>query len=133
MNTNFRNATAIAIGFGSLLLGNPAYADGWPTSVAGNWSIVANQSAGTLTITQPASTLNCRPITGSIFGNPIEGFYCPSSGRIAFSRKINNIAAQYYQGNFSQAGAITRIGGNYSSVNSSIGGPIGEYSFYGTK
>jgi hypothetical protein len=130
VTTNFKQGTAIAVCFGSLLWGGAAYADGWPTSVAGNWSVVANQTSGTLTITQPASNLNCRAISGTIFGNPIQGFYCPTSGRLVFVRKnANGITTQYYQGNLSQTGAALRIGGSFSSLNNTFG----EYSFYGTK
>ncbi|HEY9726737.1 MAG TPA: hypothetical protein V6D50_09850 [Chroococcales cyanobacterium] len=131
MTVNFKQGTAIAVCcVGSLLWGSAAYADGWPTSVAGNWSVFANQSSGALSITQPTSTLNCRPISGSIFGNPIQGFYCPTSGRIVFVRKnTSGITTQYYQGNLSQTGSTLRIGGSFSS----IGGSYGEYSFYATK
>lgn len=133
MKVNFKQGTAIAVCFGSLLWGGAAYADGWPTSVAGNWSIVGNQSAGTLSITQPVSNLYCRPIYGTIYGNPIEGFYCPYSGRIGFVRKTpSGIAHQYYQGNLSQTGSTLRIGGNFGVFNSN-GGSFGEYSFYATK
>ena len=130
MKVNFKQGTAIAACFGSLLWGSAAYADGWPPSVAGTWAAVANQSSGTLSITQPTSSLNCRPISGSIFGNPIQGFYCPFSGRIVFVRKnTNGITTQYYQGNLSQTGSILRIGGSFSSLNTTYG----EYSFYATK
>lgn len=130
MTANLKQGTAIAVCFGSLLWGGAAYADGWPTSVAGNWSVVANQSSGTLTITQPTSNLNCRPISGSIFSNPIQGFYCPSSGRIVFVRKTSSgVTTQYYQGNLSQTGSTLRIGGSFSSLSDSYG----EYSFYATK
>ena len=71
---------------GALLWASPAAADGWPMSVAGNWTVKANLAAGSMFINQPASTRQCKPITGTIFGSPIEGAYCPGSGRITFFR-----------------------------------------------
>lgn len=130
MAVNLKQGTAIAACFGSLLWGSAAYADGWPASVAGSWSVVGNQTSGTLSITQPASSLNCRPISGTIYGDSLQGFYCPSSGRIVFVRKdTNGITFQHYQGNLSQSGTTLRIGGSFSSLN----GAYGEYNFYATK
>lgn len=129
MKLNFKQGTAAAVCFGSLLWGGAAYADGWPSSVAGNWSVVANQTTGTLSITQPASNQSCQPITGTLLGEPIQGFYCPSSGRIAFLRKnANGITYQHYQGNLAQGGP-ERIGGSFTA----FGNSSGEYSFYATK
>src|SRR4028118_1616566 len=105
MRTNFKLGAAIAIGFGSLLCGSPAYADGWPTNIQGTWSILANQSSGgILSITQPTSTLDCQPISGNISAtaqwaaSTIKGFYCPRSGRISFVRIYNGTAIQSVQG-----------------------------------
>jgi hypothetical protein len=112
------------------VLNGAAIADSWPSSVQGTWSVVANQSTGTLSITQSTTPLNCKAISGSIFGGPIQGFYCPSTGRIVFVRKNSNgITVQYYQGNLSQTGSTLRIGGSFSSLDASFG----EYSFYATK
>jgi hypothetical protein len=138
MRTNFNQGTAIAIGFGSLLCGSAAYADGWPTSVQGTWSAIAAQTTGTLTITQPASNLNCRPITGTLFDNStIQGFYCPRSGRISFIRvynqgTANGGATQYYQGNVSQTGSTLYIGGTQTTFDTA-GGSLGEYNFSASK
>jgi hypothetical protein len=138
MKTKFKLGAAIAIGFGSSLCGSAAYADGWPTSVQGSWLAVAAQTTGTLTITQPTSTLNCQPISGTLFGNStIQGFYCPNSGRISFIRVYTNGianggAAQYYQGNLSRAGFISRIGGTQTTFDTA-GGSLGEYNFSATK
>lgn len=110
---------------------NPAEAGGWPASVAGNWSVVANNSPGTMAINQPASTAPCRPINGTIFGNPLRGFYCPSSGRIAFHRlRPGQVVYQYYTGNLAMENASqpARIGGNFSDLSDP-----GEYSFFATK
>ncbi|MBD2515318.1 hypothetical protein H6G93_09900 [Nostoc sp. FACHB-973] len=136
MKNNFKTYTAIAVCCGTFAWGNSAYADGWPASVAGTWSVVGNQSVGSLVINQPSSTLNCKPISGTIFGTTaIEGFYCPSSGRIAFVRKSsNNFPYQYYQGNLSQTGSTLRIGGSFSAfLSNGSGGSLGEYNFSASK
>ena len=121
--------------FGSLmLLSTSAIADGWPGSVIGNWNVVGNQSAGVLSITGQAAVGSCRRIVGTIYGNPIEGWYCPSSGRISFVRKIaaTNDTTQAWIGNVSQAAAVLRIGGTFSAV-APAGGSPGEYNFQATK
>jgi hypothetical protein len=137
MRTNFKLGAAIAVSFGSLLCGSAAYADVWPTSVEGSWTAAAAQRTGLLTITQPTSTLNCQPISGTLFRNStIQGFYCPNTGRISFIRVYNQGtgnggAAQYYQGNLSPTGSILRIGGTFSTFDTA-GGPLGEYNFSAT-
>lgn len=110
---------------------NPAAAGGWPASVAGTWRVNANNFVGALVIDQPASAAQCNPISGTIFGNPIRGFYCPNSGRIAFHRLGSGASVfQYYTGNLSQVRAPNplRIGGNFSDL-----GDPGEYSFFASK
>ena len=117
------------IALSPIVFSQAAFADGWPTSVVGNWSVNANNTTGTLSITNQATTGNCRSITGSIFGNPItKGFYCPFSGRIHFIRNVNNSAFQVYSANVSQNAAVLRISGLFSDF-----GQPGEYSFFGSK
>ena len=118
-----------------------AQADGWPTSAAGTYDVVGNQSTGKLVIIQNdgATGSQCKPITGTIYDDDsIEGFYCPGSGRIAFVRKqgLSAMAAarQFWSGNLSQSGATRRIGGTFYStphngVSGTDGGSLGEYSF----
>ncbi|MBD2448615.1 hypothetical protein H6G76_15930 [Nostoc sp. FACHB-152] len=135
MKSNIMKSAALAVCLGSLSWAGLARADGWPISIAGTWSIVANQSPGVLVINQPSSSLNCRPITGTIYGtDQIQGFYCPFSGRISFARLRNGVAIQNYQGNLSvvQSGSPLRLGGSFSVINSTGGSP-GEYNFSGTK
>jgi hypothetical protein len=126
----------LAAVFGMLALGaNVAMADGWPGSVVGNWSVLGNQSPGTLSIASQASTGLCRAISGTIYGNPIQGFYCPYSGRIHFVRKSaqTNDTYQVWTGNLSQAGTVNRMGGTFTSVNATLGGSLGEYNFQASK
>jgi hypothetical protein len=127
---------SLAFTLGTLLFATAASADGWPPSVVGSWSVLGNQSLGTLSITSQAPSGQCRKILGTIYGNPIEGFYCPFSGRIHFVRKDNvtNDTSQAWTGNLSQAiaGQPLRMGGVFSSVGPG-GGSLGEYNFHATK
>ena len=83
---------------------NVALADGWPTSVAGNWDIVGNHSPGTLNITSQGNAGDCQPIGGTIYNDSIHGFYCPHSGRIHFIRSNGGGAFEVFSGNLSQVG-----------------------------
>ena len=118
---------------GTLMWVNTAAADGWPISVLGTWSVNANNSTGSLVITTQGTTGLCRPIGGTIFGNPIQGFYCPFSGRITFLRKIaaTNDTFQVYSANLGQVfgGLPLRMGGTFSSMNATFG----EYNFFASK
>jgi hypothetical protein len=104
-----------------------AHADGWPTTVAGSWTIVANQMQSTLVLTQASGGAGseCQPIYGTAFADTVHGFYCPGSGRISFRR---GLADQTYIGNLSQTGTTNRMGGTWES----LGGEFGEYDFYAT-
>ncbi len=119
-------------------LANNAMADSWPVSVVGNWNIIGNQHVGTLVVTTQAAVGNCRRITGTVYpgtavAHPIEGFYCPFSGRLQFVRKlpVNNDTIQIWTGNVSQDGIVDRMGGTFTSVNATVGGSLGEYNFQG--
>jgi hypothetical protein len=135
--------SAIAMCAGLLLSAGTALADGWPASVAGNYSVVGNQHVGVLSIVQFATAGQCKPIRGTIYGaDAIEGFYCPGSGRIAFTRFNGNTnnPKQHWSGNLSQAvaGQPTRIGGLFASTDhnnviGTSGGSLGEYNFYAVK
>ncbi|MEH2234275.1 MAG: hypothetical protein V7K71_32405 [Nostoc sp.] len=127
---NLKKSAALTVCLSTLCWTSAARADGWPVSVAGTWSVSANQSQGTLVINQPSSTLNCRPISGTIFTTDrIQGFYCPFSGNIGFSRINNGTTIQYYEGNLSQNGAVLKIGGSFSSIL----GSFGNYNFSAVK
>jgi hypothetical protein len=122
-----------------------AFADGWPSSVTGTWSVVGNQSAGALVISQYAGAAGsqCKPIRGTIYGvDAIEGFYCPGSGRISFLRYngITTVPKQHWSGNLSQrvTGQPLRIGGlfatfDHNNVAGTLGGSLGEYNFQAVK
>jgi hypothetical protein len=137
--------TTLTLVISALFGAGPAFADGWPTSVAGNWSVIGNQAQGEMGITQYPGLAGsaCKPIRGTIYGgDAIEGFYCPRSGRIAFQRYIGNTTTprQYWSGNLSQVvnGQPMRIGGNFSvfdhnDTQGTSGGSLGEYNFTATR
>jgi hypothetical protein len=108
---------------------NIALADGWPVSVVGSWSVLANQSPGTLSITSQGTTGDCQSIVGTIFGDSFAGFYCPHSGRVYFQRASGGIIIQDYTGNVSQAGSPLQMGGVFGSDL----GAFGEYNFQASK
>jgi hypothetical protein len=128
-----------------LLFSGAAWGDGWPASVAGVWSIVGNQSAGTLSLVQFAGAAGsqCKPVRGVIYGlDDVEGFYCPASGRLAFIRYLRQTLQprQFWTANLSQAfaGVPLRLGGSFAAfdhdnVSGTSGGSLGEYNFHGTK
>jgi hypothetical protein len=137
---DFRKFYLPALSLGLIVLSpivfsQAAFADGWPTSVVGKWSVNANNTTGILQINSQSTTGNCRTISGYIFGDQIvRGFYCPYSGRINFL--LNGIGSLYgddglyqvYSGNLSQNGSSLTIGGSYTDYNNP-----GEYSFFGSK
>lgn len=113
----------------------PAAADGWPSSVVGGWSVIGNLSSGTLNISSQSTSGLCQFIAGTIYGDPIQGFYCPNSGRIQFVRKRtdNNDTIQVWTGNLSQTSSTLHMAGTFTSVDPSAGGSFGEYSFNANK
>lgn len=116
--------------FASMAYGaNTAMADGWPASVLGNWSVLANQSTGTLSITIQGATGDCQNIAGTIFGDTMVGFYCPLSGRIHFLRNTGATTIQDYTADLSFAGSPLHMGGTFAS---DLGG-FGEYNFQALK
>lgn len=122
---------------GPLVVAVPALAADWPRNVVGTWDLQANQSAGTLVITEQRHGEGCVPITGTIYStNLIQGFYCRLSGRISFLRKTTgNVTFQTYSGNVSQQvpGLPLWMGGTFASEEYNLGGELGEYSFFAKK
>jgi hypothetical protein len=122
---------AAVLAVATLGLPSVAHADGWPPSVTGTWTTRANQSSGTLVISTQSAAGNCRSITGTIFGDPLEGFYCPLSGRIGFARKNGTMPFQYYDGVLSQDGANDYMSGSFAVW--SNGAEPGLYSFFASR
>jgi hypothetical protein len=110
---------------------NPAFA-GYLANASGNWTVVGNQSVGALVIVQAASANLSKPISGTIFGSPIQGYYTPSTGKIVFARNwgATGTPFQLYQGNVSRVGGVNRIGGTFYIWNASGGGLADEGAEY---
>jgi hypothetical protein len=103
-----------------------------PNNIIGRWTVVGdiNPTTTTLNITQSANGT----ISGTIFGNPLQGVYIPSSRRIVFVRIVNGVPVQFYQGWLSANGL--RLAGQINIWNSS-GGSITtgtvDFNFSATK
>jgi hypothetical protein len=122
----------------ALLMGSLAHAGNYPATLVGNWVVTGNHSTGTLSITSQASspTDNCASISGTIYGDAIQGFYCPGSGRIHFLRKKSlNRTIQAWTGqlSYTNPSQVLRMGGMFSSVDELEGGNLGEYNFNASK
>lgn len=131
-----RASCAASIGSLLLLCAGSAEAAS-PASIAGTWSVVGNQATGSLVIVQPSGSGTCRAISGTIFGSPIEGFYCPPTGRVVFARRLaSGVPFQLYEGYVGRDGAVDRIGGTFIVWNASGGRLSNEgvdFNFSATK
>ena len=139
MKKSFKLQVALAVGAVGLFLGSMAHAAPL-ASVAGSWSIIGNQHAGFLRLAQGLGGV-CKPIKGIIYpgvlNHPVRGYYCPSTGRLAFTRNnLNGAPIQTWVGNVSDvvAGQPHRMGGTFHALDSGAGaGVLGEYHFQGQK
>jgi hypothetical protein len=130
--TIFRNGCATAGIATTLLTAASAHAAN-PPSIAGVWSTTANQILGALTIVQGASAAACKPIGGNVFGSPIQGFYCPVTGRIVFARLNAGVPFQVYQAWVGTNVGVDRMGGSFLAWNGAGGGPTTDFNFSATK
>jgi len=131
--------SAIAVAALAVAIANgPASAANRPTSVVGKWAVIANQSNDiTLTIVSQGTAGACKQIEGTMvdpaFGSNdnIEGFYCPTTGRISFLRRTGTTVNTYqvYSGNVSQINSPQYVGGTFSLERSAA---LGEYEWFGT-
>jgi hypothetical protein len=140
MGMTLKNRLAITVGAISLAWGSVATAAPL-ASVTGKWSIVGNQHAGSLRLDQGVGA-PCAPINGTIYpgttvSHAVRGYYCPSTGRIAFARKnAAGVVIQTWVGNVSDVvlGAPHRMGGTFHALDTAAGsGTLGEYHFQGQK
>jgi hypothetical protein len=110
-----------------------------PASVVGTWTGVGNLTAVQVVITAQGTTGTCKAITGTMNNLPfggasnIQGFYCPSTGRIGFVRKdpTTNVTFQTYSGNLSNTATTLRMAGVFAEL--AQVGQLGEYNFSLTK
>jgi hypothetical protein len=140
MSMTLKNRLAIAIGTIGLVWGSVAHAAPL-ANVSGSWSIVGNQHVGSLRLDQGIGA-PCAPINGTIYpgtsvSHAVRGYYCPSTGRIAFARKnAQGVVIQTWVGNVSDvvANAPHRMGGTFHALDTAAGsGILGEYHFQGQK
>ncbi len=126
-----RANTIYFLGLSFFLFFSQIAAAAWPASVVGTWAVRANQTPGFMHITFQATTGACRLIRGDILGAPMQGYYCPGTGRIQFLRKdaANNDTFQVYSANLTSAGSVNYMGGSFGSFDTGYG----EYSFFAQK
>jgi hypothetical protein len=110
-----------------------------PTSVWGTWTLLANQVYETLTITSQGNLATpCKVIAGTVGGAaaPVNGFYCPTTGRIHFIHKnlFTNLPMRVFDGIVFDrvVGSPDRIGGTYTSDYAPVL-PFGYYGFGASK
>lgn len=137
MRTNLKHPLVTAFGMIGLLWAGMATAAP-PASVTGTWSVIGNQTAGPLNITQGVAATQCKPIQGTIYTNqPVMGYYCPATGRIAFLRKnTSGVVIQAWVGNVGSVAPNqpNRMGGTFHALDiAGGGGELGEYNFQGQK
>ena len=110
----------------------------WPASIVGTWEASANQTGLELVITKQKAGGHCKDILGTITdvsppgqSNPIQGWYCPATGRFSFLRKnsVNNDTFQVYSGNLSDDGEVVRMGGIFAQEGNGPQSNSGEYNF----
>ena len=89
-----------------------------------------NQSAHTINISSQGTISWCKKIAGTISTDKIQGFYCPTTGRIVFLRiyAVSNDTSQVYDGNLAEVGATDRMGGTFAEMSWS-----GEFSWIASK
>ena len=105
-----------------------------PASIVGQWEGFSNLSEITVSIQTQTLPGPCEAITGTMAfsggTDNIQGFYCPSSGRISFARnQPSGLTIQTYSGNVSDAASTEVIAGVFEVVGAG-GGRRGEVPFY---
>lgn len=72
-----------------------------PGNIAGQWNAIGNNTTGALSIVQNAGNI----ITGTIFGDDIEGMYIPATRRLVFVRLLSDgTPFQLYESHVSSNG-----------------------------
>jgi hypothetical protein len=136
------NSKAIAFVLVAAALAQPGLAAAAPPeSVVGTWLMQNNQAEEQLVVTNqggPGSPAGetCRQIDGTLGVAPMQGFYCPDTGRIHMLHKNVSTKAvvRVFTGNLSDSltGHPDRMAGTMTVVNIAFG-PFGEFSFSASK
>jgi hypothetical protein len=126
-------ATALA----ALLTSGTCFAQTPPSTVLGTWTGWADQTQVKILIRSQGSVGVCRAITGVMANiappggaSNVQGFYCPTTGRISFLRKDTktNDSFQSYLGSLAEIGGrLDRMAGTFSEVN--FVGHMREFNF----
>jgi hypothetical protein len=106
------------------------------------WTLQANLEAEQLVITTqggpgaPGAT-NCRTIRGEVRGiAPVNGLYCPASGRIILVHKnvTTDVPVRLFSGYVSDqvTGQLLHMAGTMTVLNPAFG-DLGEYNFSATR
>jgi hypothetical protein len=125
---------------GSIAAAAPAMAATYPASVVGGpWTWGANQSQVVVTIRSQATGAVCEQILGTMQAAgtaniaDVQGYYCPSTGRISMLRKDHASQATYqvFSGQVDAVPTLSQayVGGTFLSI--STGFNAGEFSFAG--
>jgi hypothetical protein len=129
-NKHFLMACALLVASGTGAMAASPY----PESIVGTWSMSANQSTLTLTISRQTGPAACKSVTGTLVDSvngpsDIEGFYCPASGRLSFLREdtVHKRTYQTFPGNVSYPGDTTYMAGIFAQA---VGTTPGEYDFF---
>jgi len=98
----------------------------FPQRISGFWSGFSNQTAVTAVFYESVGTPgSCDTLTGTFGGNPVQGYYCPLSGRVGFAIFSGGQPFEVCSGTLTQSGSTNRITGWFAYFTT----PRGEYSF----
>ncbi len=127
-----------ASGIATVMSAGAAFAQSYPTSIVGSWTILANNTQTTFTVQAQSSTSPCAQITGVLgaTNDTLLGYYCPATGAVSFERNASDtgVTFQVFTGSLSWTGTTTQMTGsfaNYDDVDNS-GNDVGAYSFSAT-
>jgi hypothetical protein len=132
-------ALLCASGIATVMAGGAAFAQSYPASLVGTWTIVANNTQPfSFTVQAQSSDSPCAQITG-VLGDSNDillGYYCPATGVVSFERNASDsdVTFQVYSGALSTTGSTLYMTGsfaNYDDVDNN-GNDVGAYSFSAT-
>ncbi len=132
---NRKNASRKWLGLAAVVMMALGAAIGRPTPAMADdlrclagWDFDGNGFLGTLNLTVDG----LGNVTGTVFGDPIQGFYNNIANEIMFIRQINGVAdpsfAQVYTGYYWQEGALDNLAGSFEGFQAS-GASAGRHRF----
>jgi hypothetical protein len=126
-----------ASGIATVISAGAALAQSYPASVAGTWTIVANNTQSfTFTVEAQSSDSPCAQITGTFSNDILLGYYCPATGAVSIERNASDtgVTFQVYTGSLSTEGRTLHMTGSFSNYDNvdDNGNDVGAYGFYAT-